>query len=234
MSGVTNIRDWGAAAMLLASTALVSRAARADGAKLLVFVHVAVKQRALQSQLQGALPGIDVTAVGRISDFERTLKQGADAVLALPIVLEAFRLSVGLRGHRGGSPQEPYSLVAAGAAPDPHQVAAVGALDVLGRDGTNSFLKDLLGRACRVERVSKVEDLLPLLQMQRVEAILLPARLVSEVKAASKLDLVGTELSKKVGLPAAASVTAMGSQVISALGKMPTNALRILGVDSWR
>ncbi len=234
MSGDANIRDWGAAAMLLASAALVSRSARADSAKLLVFVHVAVKQRALQSQLQGALPGIDVTAVGRISDFERTLKQGTDAVLTLPVVIEAFKLSVALRGQRAGNAQETYSLVAAGAAPDPNQVAAVGALDLLGRDGTNNFVKDLLGRACRVERVSKVEDLLPLLQMQRVEAILLPARLVSEIKATSKLDLAGTELAKKVGLPAAASVTATGSQVISALGKMPANVQRILGVDSWR
>jgi len=233
MSGVVDIRDWGVAAMLLASATLVSRSARSDSARLLVFVHACVKQRALQNQIQGALPGIDVTAVGRISDFERTLKQGTDAVLALPIVIEAFKLSVGLRGYRGGSPEEAYSLVAAGAAPDPHQVAAVGALDLLGRDGTNNFVKDVLGRTCRVERVSKVEDLLPLLQMQRVEAILLPARLQSEIKATSKLDLVGTELAKKVGLPAASSVTAIGTQVISALGKMPMNVLRTLGVDSW-
>jgi hypothetical protein len=234
MSENANIREWGAAAMLLASAMLVSRPARAQSAKLLVFVHTAVKQRALQSQLQGPLPGIEVTAVGRISDFERTLKQGTDAVLALPIVIESFKLSVVLRGHRAGSSQETYSMVAAGTAPDPHQVAAVGALDLLGREGTNNVVKDLLGRTCRVERVSKVEDLLPLLQMQRVEAILLPQRLVSQIKAASKLDLVGTELVKKVPLPAAASVTATGAQVISALGKMPQNVLKILGVDSWR
>jgi len=234
MSAVTENRDWGAAALLLASAALVSRSARAESAKLLVFVHVAVKQRALQNLLQSALPGIEVTAVGRISDFERTLKQGTDAVLALPIVAEAFQLSVVLRGQRAGSALETYSLVAPGTAPDPQKIAAVGALDLLGREGTNNFVRDLMGRACRVERVSKVEDLLPLLQMQRVEGVLLPARLLPEIRANSKLDLLGTELAKKVALPAAASVTAMGSPIMSALGRMPTNVLRTLGVDSWR
>jgi len=234
MSGVANIRNWGTAAILWLSAALVSRSARAGNAKLLVFVHVAVKQRAFQGQLQAALPGIEVTAVGRIADFERTLTQGTDAVLTLPVVIEAFKLPVVLRGYRAGNVEEAYSIVAVGSAPDPHEIRAVGALDILGREGTNKFVKDLLGHTCRVERVSKVEDLLPLLQMQRVEAVLLPVRLLSEIKATSKLDLVGTEIVKQVALPAIASVTATGTQVIAALEKLPTHVRKTLGVDSWR
>jgi hypothetical protein len=202
--------------------------------KLLVFLHVAVKQRALQVELQAALQGVDVTAVGRIGDFERTRKEGADAVMALPPVLAAAKLSIKLRGARGGNVEEKYSLVGVGTEPDASRISSVGALDLLGRDGTNGFVRGLLGSTPRIERVSKVEDLLPLLQMQRVDAVLLPTRLFFDVKTASKLALVQKELGKTVGLPAVAAVTAAGEQIIAAIKRMPTAVAKNLGVDSWR
>src|SRR6188508_1234335 len=134
--------------------------------RLLVFLHVAAKQRAFQTELQAALPGIVVTAVGRTGDFDRALGEGQDAVLALPVVLAAHGLTPVMRGVRQGAHDEKYALVGAEAAPDPGKVAAVGALDLLGRDGMVSFVQSLIGAHAKVERVTKVEDLLPLLQMQ--------------------------------------------------------------------
>ncbi|HSU39172.1 MAG TPA: hypothetical protein VLJ38_06385, partial [Polyangiaceae bacterium] len=43
---------------------LVSRTASAGAGKLLVFLHVALKQRAFESELQAAMPGVEVRAVG--------------------------------------------------------------------------------------------------------------------------------------------------------------------------
>jgi len=202
--------------------------------KLLVYLHLAVKQRALQNDLQGALPGHDVNAVGRIGDFERLLADGVDAVLALPVVLGAYRLSPALQGQRGGSSEEHYSLVGVGSPPEPAKVQSVGALNLLGRDGTNNFVKSLLGVTPKIERVSKVEDLLPLLQMQLVEGILLPGRLFAELRSASKLALAPRELAKPVGLPAVATVTPGGAQLVQAVGKLPANVAKLVGVDSWR
>src|SRR6187402_3492448 len=147
---------------------LASKTSLAAAPKLLVYLHVSLKQRAFQSLLQNALPGVDVTAVGRISDFDRALSDSPDAVLTLPMVLAAKNMPVLLQGRRAGSGEEKYALVAPDAAPDAARVKAVGALDVLGRDGTNTFVNRLLGTSTKVERVTKVEDLLPLLQMQRV------------------------------------------------------------------
>lgn len=224
----------GAAGALLVAASLATKTAQASSPKLLVFLHVAVKQRALQSALQTGLAGVDVTAVGRIGDFERALKAGTDAVLAAPPVLSAFKLSAKLRGIRAGASEEKYSLVGVGAEPVANKVSVVGALDLLGRDGTNAFVQSLLGSLPRVERVSKVEDLLPLLQMQRVDAILVPTRLLVEIKAASKLALVQTELGKTVGLPAVAALNAAGETVAASIGRMPTALARMLGVESWR
>jgi len=223
-----------AAGLALGGAMLATSVAQAAGGRLLVYLHTAVKQRAFQSLLQSGLPGITTTTVGRIADFERVLSQGQDAVLTLPVVLGAVKLSPALRGHRGGSSDEPFALVGTGGSPDPRRVAAVGALDLLGRDGTNSFVHRIVGAQPRVERVTKVEDLLPLLQMQRVDAVLLPARLVSELRATSRLPLVERTLDQRVGLPAAATVGPGGAAVLSAIGRLPRDASKLLGVDEWR
>jgi hypothetical protein len=202
--------------------------------KLLVYLHVAVKQRAFQSLLGAGLPGVTTTAVGRLADFERGLQDSPDAVLTLPAVLASQGLSPALRGLARGSNEERYSLVGAGAAPDAGKVGSVGALDILGRDGTNRFVKRLVGQQARVERVTKIEDLLPLLQMQRVEAVLLPSRLVSDLRAASRLSLSDRELVVTVGLPAAASLGAGGAGVLSVISKMPRDVSKLLGVEEWR
>jgi hypothetical protein len=224
----------GVAVATASAALLVAEPVHAQNPRLLVFVHAALKQRALQTELQNALPGIEVTTVGRIGDFERCLQDGTDAVLAIPPVLTFFKLSVTLKGTHAGNSDEKYSVVGLGTAPNPAHLAIVGALDVLGRDGTTAFARDLLGSSPRVERVSKVEDLLPLLQMQRVDAILLPSRLFSEIKSASRLTLIEKQLSKGVGLPAVASVSAAGAQVAAAIAKMPLGVAQIFGVDSWR
>lgn len=205
-----------------------------EAQKLLVFLHVAVKQRAFQGELQSALAGIDVTAVGRIGDFDRALQEHPDAVLTLPLVLTARGLGPSLRGRRQGAQDEVYSLVGADAMPDPAKIQTVGALDLLGRDGTDSFVNRILGARPKVERVTKVEDLLPLLQMQRVDAIVLAARFVTELKKASRLNLIQRDLGTRVDLPAAANLGAGGPQILAAISRLPAQLSAAMGVDEWR
>jgi hypothetical protein len=223
------------ACLALGAALLYAGRAEAAGARLLVYLHIAVKQRAFQSLLQAGLPGVTTTTVGRIGDFERVLQQGQDAVLTLPAVLSAQGLTPGLQGRRRGESEETYALVGNGSPPDPRRVERVGTLDLLGRDGTDGFVRRVVGNArVRTERVTKVEDLLPLLQLQRVEAVLLPSRLFAELKGTSRLPLVQRELEVKVALPAAASVGPAGAQVLAAIGKLPRDASQLLGVDEWR
>jgi hypothetical protein len=201
--------------------------------KLLVYLHVAVKQRAFQSLLRAALPGVESTAVGRIGDFERALAEGQDAVLTLPVVLEARGMKPGLLGTRQGATDERYALVGDGA-PPPSSVTSIGAIDLLGRDGTLSFVRKIAETQARVERVTKVEDLLPLLQMRRVDAVLSPLRSVTELQADSRLNLVARELRTKVGLPAASVVGNDGRAVLARLAGLPADIAKMLGVDGWR
>ena len=202
--------------------------------RLLVFLHVAAKQRAFQTELQAALSGIAVTAVGRTGDFDRALVEGQDAVLTLPVVLAAHGIAPILRGVRQGAAEERYALAGTETSPDPAKVATVGALDLLGREGMATFVQELLGARPKIERVTKVEDLLPLLQMQRVDAILLPARLLPEVRMASRLNLASRELPATVGLPTVAKLGPSGAQVLAAIKRLPAGITRAFGVEEWR
>lgn len=212
---------------------LASRTAQAQAPKLLVFLHVSLKQRAFQSLLQSALSGVDVTAVGRVADFERALSESPDAVLTLPMVLSARRWVTQVQGQRNGSSEEKYALVGADATPDPARTKSVGALDLLGREGTGAFVNKMLGVSAKVERVTKVEDLLPLLQLQRVDAILIPQRLFADVKSASRINLVARELPSAVGLPAMAGLGPGASSIGAGIARFPLGLSQTMGVDSW-
>ncbi|HLV65169.1 MAG TPA: hypothetical protein VKY73_05130 [Polyangiaceae bacterium] len=212
----------------------LSRTSRAEARKLLVYLHVAMKQRAFQGELQASLPSAAVTAVGRLADFERGLRDGTDAVLSLPVLLAARGFSVRLQGRRQGVPHETYSLVGADTPPDPNRVRVVGALDLLGRDGTTAFVHRLVGASPKVERVTKLEDLLPLLQMRRAEAVLIPTRLIADLRSASRLNLVQRGLATPVGLPALAVTGPGGADVMAAVSALPGKLCRMIGVDAWR
>jgi hypothetical protein len=202
--------------------------------KLLVFLHLALKQRALQGELQAALQGMAVTTVGRIGDVDRALEEGQDAMLTLPPVLSARSLPVALQGMCEGALDEPYALVGVDRAPNVAEVGSVGALDLLGREGTSTFVSELCGKPTKVERVSKVEDLLPLLQMQRVGAIVVAARLVNDLREMSRMNLTVLPLEKRVGLPTVAVLGAQGAPAVEAIKKLPKGVSELLGVDTWR
>jgi hypothetical protein len=109
----------------------------------------------------------------------------------------------------------------------------VGAIEMLDRASTNVLVQNLVGKQVKVERVTKVEDLLPLLQLSRADAVLLPSRLFADIRATSSLNLEQRELPTRLGLPALASVGPGGAQAVAQASKLTGKAAQLLGVDSW-
>jgi hypothetical protein len=68
-------------------------------------------------------------------------------------------------GNNISGSTERYALISVGQPVDPASVTSVGAVDILGRQGMKEFVATLLGVSPRIECVTKVEDLLPLLQL---------------------------------------------------------------------
>jgi hypothetical protein len=186
-----------------------------------------------QKLLAQALPGTQVVAFGRHRDFETALADGPDGVLTLEPILRAKQLRPSVLGNNTTGSTERYALISVGQAVDPAAVTSVGAVDILGRQGMREFVASLLGASPKIESVTKVEDLLPLLQIASVDAVLAPERLVRSLQAKSKLDLHATRAPGAVGLPALSVMTAAGAVLARDIKRLGPQVSEEMGVTRW-
>lgn len=219
----------GAAAATLGPTL-----AHASAPSLAVFVHVDAKLRYFQGLLRDALPGVDVTVYSRFGDAIQAIDGGAHALLALRSVLEYQGLKPAISGRVAGQTTEPYVLIATGRQVDPKSVRRVGTVDLLGRKGTQQWVERLLSANPEVNRVTKFEDLLPMLQLEMADAVLLPAAVATLFKEKSRLPLQTTNLGVQVGLPALSVLKVGGEQIVPALSRVGGTLKQIMRIDGWQ
>jgi hypothetical protein len=202
---------------------------------LYVFLHSLLEPRALGRLFEGALPGVAVWVLTRSRDFSRVRERNPDAVVALAPVLVANGFTSVLQGSRGGKTSEPYVLLSTRSM-TPSSVKSVGAVDILGRKEMPEFVASLLGgNQPSVTPVTKLTDLLALLQLEKVDAVLLPARHASPLISRTRLSLTVTGLEGTgVGLPAFWAGSAAGQGMKAVFADLPSSILQEIGVDSWR
>jgi hypothetical protein len=235
---VASRRSFLSAATLLSVALLVSSSAPVKAnppLTLYVFLHTQASAQALEKMLEDALPGVSVRVFSRAKDFESSLRQHPDAVLSLLPVLHAQGYTVHLQGQRGGSATEPYVLLSA-AKLSPANVKSIGAVDLLGRSRMPAFITKLLGGPTPdVTPVTKVADLLPLLQFNKVEAVILPERSVGWLRSRTRVPLQVTALPNgQVGLPAISSLSPGGQRLRELVSKLGGAVRGEIGVDAWR
>jgi hypothetical protein len=231
-------------AWLLASggpTRLEQRVALAQPARpsLYVYLHTQVKSSSLEKTLRQQLPALEVTVFGRFRDFEEAIaRRQPDAVLALQPLLATLSLTPALQGMRGDKDWEPYVLMSEeSAAQGGPASAVVGVVDLLGRTGTQQLVSKLLGNpSIELRRVTKLEDLLPLLQFSAAGAVLVPGSAAKSFSERSRLRLrVHTLADARVGLPALGILRAeQRTLVIRQVQALDGDTLRMLGVERWR
>jgi hypothetical protein len=210
---------------------------RADGGSTLyVFLPLDVPPRTLEKGLGASLPGVTITVFGRYKDFEKaTERDHPDAVMSLRAVIEFRKLVPVLQASAGGKASETYVTMAVG---DIGGLAgkSIGAVDLMGRKETTIFFARLLAISdLKVTWVTKTEDLLPLLQFQTAQAVLLPKRSAGVLKTKSSLDLRTQGLpSIEVGLPALALTGPGGAAIRDGVRKLPKDLNLMIGVDQWQ
>jgi len=206
---------------------------------LYVFLHTDVKSTVLEKALQAGLPDLSVTVFGRFRDFEQALSaRPPDAVLALQPMLEARKLSAALRGIEQGRDVEPYVLMSVGS-PLAGSLAGrtIGVVDLLGRADTQTFVLALLKAPdTHLKLVTKLEDLLSLLQFAAADAILVPARIVKSFTERSRLSLQVRALPDVVvGRPAVAVLAPSArAAVVRGIQRLDAATNQLMGVESWR
>jgi hypothetical protein len=213
----------------------VPTAVAATQLSLDVFLHSLLEGRALSRLFEAALPGVTVAVLTRSRDFSGVRTRNPDAIVALSPVLVANGFTPVLQGYKGGQPSESYVLLSTRSV-TPSGVKSVGAVDILGRREMAQFVSSLLGgNEPQVAPVTKLADLLALLQLGQVEAVLLPARYASALISRTRLSLTVTRLEGKgVGLPAFYPSSAAGQRLKGAFTDLPSSLLQEIGVDSWR
>ena len=206
---------------------------------LYVFVPTEVRAKAMQEQISQVCPDINVTVFGKSKDFRKMVKKSPpEGILTLlPVIERMGPYSPVMKGERGGLTEEEYLLVSVDEPLNSADLSGkkLGVLDLLGRKPMGEFINQLVQADVKTKRVTKSEDLLPLLTFQAVDGLFIADSLFRKIKQKTNLNLVATSLNIKVGLVSAASnddkSTSKMSVCIAGFG---SSLNTLLGVEKWR
>ena len=221
--------------------ALWGSTARA-GARVFVYYPSLARPLAIQEALAKRCPGLEISVFGRLADLQAMVgREPPQAILAQAAVLSQFPdYHARLQGTRAGAITEDYVLLSIETPVDVAKISAttVGVVGILDRKEMDGFVSGLVAGTPRVNRVTKVEDLLPLLIFQSVSAVLVSEANMKEFQKKSQAKLVEVKLDKaKVGLVAAgfkAGAADADKQILPALQALDAGTLAMLGVDAWK
>jgi len=203
-----------------------------------VFLQIDAKSSVIEKALQEHLPSLSITVFGRFRDFEEVLASAhPDAILCIAPVLDFRGVRVTLQGMRAGQKVEPYVLASAGQPLEgPLSGRTIGIVDMMGREGTESFLNRILGaHDVKVKRVSKIEDLLPLLEFSAADGVVSSAATLSRLAERTRIPIKTRSLPEgDVGLPAVAVLSGdVQAAVVAAFQNLDPATNLLLGVDAW-
>ena len=229
-----------AVAVLVAAASGPWSVARAEARKPSVYVllQLDAKLGVVEKTLADHLPGVSVKVFATYRDFDSAATTGnPDALVVIPPLLDARGKKATLQGMRAGKDWEPYVLVSI-AKPLEGSLAGktIGMVDLLGRDGSQAFVAQLVKeKDFKVKRVAKVDDLVPLLEFSAAQALLVPAAMVGALAKHTRLALKTRELPEgHVGLPVVAVLNpAAKDAVVKAFNDLDPATKAILGVDAW-
>lgn len=205
---------------------------------LYVFLQTDAKSAVLEKALQAKLPTVAVTVFGRFRDFDEALSsKSPDAVLALQPVLAARKLEPVLRGTVRGRDVDDFVLLFGGTPVDGSLAnRTIGAVDFLGRKGTQELAAKLLNEpTIRIKLVTRVEDLLSLLQFSAADAVLVPSDVVKTFAERSRLALhVRVIPNAAIGRAALAVLTPAAGDLVAQVRSLDSATNQMMAVDGWR
>lgn len=210
----------------------------AQATDLYVYVPTALKAKAVENILARACPTLSWTVFGRARDFHAQVAQATPgAVISLdPAIDAAGSYDRVASGMLGGESTEEYLLVTAGA---PLSVAALdgkrlGVMEIMGRKDMNRFVQDSLKRKVSLQRVTKIDDLLPLLLFETVDGLFVSRSTFNYLKKTSELSLSATSTGVKAGLSALASGKQVPhAEMTACVTRFSGEINAVFGVDTW-
>lgn len=207
--------------------------------KLYIFYPSPVRPHILQKNLSETCPDIEVTVFGRYKDFIEKIKITApDAIITKPDLLPQLPdYKKKATGLKDGKSSEAYFLLSVDSKIDVSKIGqeTIGVVDFLGRQGMENLISTLFTDIPKVKRVTKVEDLLPLLTFNMATALFLSEKDVEYLKKKSKLNLKTTPLpNAEVGIVSFAIKKDKGSASMEkAFHNIEQELQVMLKLDNW-
>jgi hypothetical protein len=205
---------------------------------LYVFVPTEVRANVMQEKIGSFCSGVEVTVFGRAKDFHKKVKSDSpSAILSLmPVIKHVETYKPVLNGSKNGAETEDYVLITVDKEVDIAATAGkkIGVVDLLGRKPMSTFIEQLFKAKVKLKRVTKVEDLLPLITFGSVEGIFIADSLYTQLKSKSNLNLVATKPNIQIGLVSAAINATAGKKVTECITGFDNELNTTLGVDKWR
>lgn len=206
---------------------------------LFVFVPTEIKANIIENKISETCKNIQVTVFGRAKDFHKQVVSNPPSTILslLPVIQYSKGYSPLLQGTRRGSDSEDYVLVSIDQAIGKNDLdkIKIGVLDLLGRRQMNQFVSHLFQEDIKVKRVTKMEDLLPLLSFGSVQGLFISEHIYRKIAPKTELNLVATSLNIRVGI-ASAAFNSEGDrdEVTNCITKFEDDLNEVLGVESWQ
>ncbi|MBF0226590.1 MAG: hypothetical protein HQK76_14135 [Desulfobacterales bacterium] len=208
--------------------------------ELYIFYPNNMRPQIFQKKMGDVSPNLKITAFGRYKDFIAQIEMSnPEAIITKQVLIEEIEnYSIKLEGSRDGANTEPYVLLAVDKQLDLKAIQdkQIGMLDILGRKGMKKFITNFFDPPPKLQRVSKIEDLLPLLTFDMAQGILIPEAYISYFKNISNLNFIVTQLPKvKVEIVCLAIKKGADPTIfVQALKNMDAKTrMALLEVDNW-
>jgi hypothetical protein len=199
------------------------------------------RPQAVQDKIQKCVQGVDVIVFGRYNDFKAKMEiEPAQIIITKPALIEQFSgYDLKVRGMRAGKTDEIYVLLSINNRMDLAGVSTetvIGVIDILGRNGMSTFVQQFFPVIPKLKRVTKVEDLLPLLTFNMAAAILIQEPAIQYFKTTSNLNFAITKLPEsKDGIVALAVKNGKNADKVAAALKSADKELcSYFEVDLWK
>lgn len=211
----------------------------ANAADIYIFKPSNEKATTVQEVIQGSCKDVNIIVFGRVKDFLKQVeaKKPSGIVSLLPVVKHHGDYNVVSKGSLDGATHDNYVLVSIDIPVDIAQIDTMklGVIDILGRKGMTTYISDLFGKKIAIKRVTKTEDLAPLLTFKAVDALLITQTVFDTLKQSSELNFVSTKTELTIGLSTVATIQDDAKEAIEkCVSELPPEANTILGVQSWK
>ena len=224
-----------------------------DKPSLYVFLPSEIRPNYMQNLLSDHCPDLEIQVFPRYREFRRAIMESPpDAFLSLrPVVQETLKITdqdegqafrIAIVGSSGGKTEQPYIFLSNDKVDiNPGNVGdmTIGMVGLLDRRMLPQFIMDKfqVEKEPRLKPVTKLEDLLSLLQFNYVNAIFVPASKQEYYTSKSNMDLNPTTLDITIGLPVIAvssDAPDMVATLVESFKKIKTkDSMDWLGVESW-